>query len=83
MQAVLCAGLYPNIAAGEEGITEATLSGLGRSSGPATTARPVLYDGRREVYIHPSSVNSNLKAFQYPFHAFLEKVRDSCLIYSF
>ncbi|XP_038878021.1 DExH-box ATP-dependent RNA helicase DExH7, chloroplastic isoform X2 [Benincasa hispida] len=74
VKAVLCAGLYPNIAAGEEGISEAALSSLGRSSGPATTARPVLYDGRREVYIHPSSVNSNLKAFQYPFHAFLEKV---------
>lgn len=74
VKAVLCAGLYPNIAAGEDGITEAALSSLGRSSGPATTARPVLYDGRREVYIHPTSVNSNLKAFQYPFHAFLEKV---------
>ncbi|KAE8650533.1 DExH-box ATP-dependent RNA helicase DExH7, chloroplastic isoform X2 [Cucumis sativus] len=74
VKAVLCAGLYPNIAAGEEGITEAALNSLGRSFGPATTARPVLYDGRREVYIHPSSVNSNLKAFQYPFHVFLEKV---------
>ncbi|XP_022922708.1 DExH-box ATP-dependent RNA helicase DExH7, chloroplastic [Cucurbita moschata] len=74
VKAVLCAGLYPNIAAGVAGITEAALSSLGRSSGPATTARPSLYDGRREVYIHPSSVNSNLKTFQYPFHVFLEKV---------
>ncbi|KAJ6309204.1 hypothetical protein OIU76_018742 [Salix suchowensis] len=35
---------------------------------------PVWYDGRREVHIHPSSVNCNMKAFPHPFLVFLEKV---------
>lgn len=59
MQAILCAGLYPNVAMMEGGSTE---------------DRPVWYDGKREVHIHPSSINGNQKAFQYPFLVFLEKV---------
>ncbi|GFQ01628.1 ATP-dependent RNA helicase dhx29 [Phtheirospermum japonicum] len=59
MQAILCAGLYPNVATIDGG-----------SSG----ARPVWNDGKREVHIHPSSVNSGQKTFKYPFLVFLEKV---------
>ncbi|KAJ7968010.1 ATP-dependent RNA helicase [Quillaja saponaria] len=74
VKAILCAGLYPNVAASEQGIVGAALSSLKQSSGSATKDRTVWYDGRREVYIHPSSINSSLKAFQYPFLVFLEKV---------
>ncbi|KAL7119617.1 hypothetical protein ACP275_02G073900 [Erythranthe tilingii] len=59
VKAILCAGLYPNVAAIEGG---------------STGARPVWNDGKREVHIHPSSVNSSQKTFQYPFLVFLEKV---------
>lgn len=59
IQAIICAGLYPNVA---------------KIEGGNAKGRPVWYDGKREVHIHPSSVNSNQKAFQYPFLVFLEKV---------
>ncbi|KAL6515211.1 hypothetical protein OROHE_018843 [Orobanche hederae] len=59
VKAILCAGLYPNVAAIEGG-----------SSG----IRPVWYDGKREVHIHSSSINSSQKTFKYPFIVFLEKV---------
>ncbi|KAK4491261.1 hypothetical protein RD792_001997 [Penstemon davidsonii] len=59
VKAILCAGLYPNVAMIEEG---------------NTGGRPVWYDGKREVHIHPSSVNSSQKTFQYPFLVFLEKI---------
>ncbi|KAL3627873.1 hypothetical protein CASFOL_028288 [Castilleja foliolosa] len=59
ISAILCAGLYPNVATIEGG-----------SSG----ARPVWNDGKREVHIHPSSVNSGQNTFKYPFLVFLEKV---------
>jgi ATP-dependent RNA helicase DHX29 len=62
------------VAATEQGITGVTLGSLKQSVGPATLGRPVWYDGRREVHIHPSSINGSLKAFQYPFLVFLEKV---------
>ncbi|XP_019434912.1 PREDICTED: DExH-box ATP-dependent RNA helicase DExH7, chloroplastic [Lupinus angustifolius] len=74
LKAILCAGLYPNVAAGEQGIVAAALSGLHRSSNSGNTGRTVWFDGRREVHIHPSSINSNSKAFQHPFLVFLEKV---------
>ncbi|XP_041014528.1 DExH-box ATP-dependent RNA helicase DExH7, chloroplastic isoform X1 [Juglans microcarpa x Juglans regia] len=87
VKAILCAGLYPNVAATEQGITATALGNLKQSIGPVTQDRPVWYDGRREVHIHPSSINSNLKAFRYPFLVFLEKVetnrifiRDSSVI---
>ncbi|OMO75195.1 hypothetical protein CCACVL1_16292 [Corchorus capsularis] len=70
VKAILCAGLYPNVAAMELGIAAVTLSRLN----PATKGRLFWYDGRREVHIHPSSINSSLKAFQHPFLVFLEKV---------
>ena len=74
LQAILCAGLYPNVAATEQGIAGVALGNITQSSGLATKGRLVWYDGRREVHIHPSSINGNLNAFQYPFLVFLEKV---------
>ncbi|CAJ1940435.1 unnamed protein product [Sphenostylis stenocarpa] len=74
IKAILCAGLYPNVAAGEQGIVAAALSSLKQSSSSANSGRTVWFDGRREVQIHPSSINSNSKGFQYPFLVFLEKV---------
>ncbi|XP_034701213.1 DExH-box ATP-dependent RNA helicase DExH7, chloroplastic isoform X2 [Vitis riparia] len=74
VKAILCAGLYPNVAATEQGIAGVALGNIIQSSGSATKGRPVWYDGRREVHIHPSSINGNLNAFQYPFLVFLEKV---------
>ncbi|XP_030504480.2 DExH-box ATP-dependent RNA helicase DExH7, chloroplastic isoform X1 [Cannabis sativa] len=72
VKAVLCAGLYPNVAATEKGIAGAALGSLKQSIG--LTSNIIWYDGRREVHIHPSSINSNWKEFRYPFLAFLEKV---------
>ncbi|KAJ8631029.1 hypothetical protein MRB53_024352 [Persea americana] len=78
VKSVLCAGLYPNVAATEEGIIGGALSNNKTlSTIPATKDRPHWYDGRREVHIHPSSINSNMKASRYPFLVFLEKVETS------
>ncbi|KAJ9158973.1 hypothetical protein P3X46_024509 [Hevea brasiliensis] len=74
VKAILCAGLYPNVAATEQGITTTAINSLKQSSSSAIKGHPVWYDGRREVHIHPSSINSNLRAFQHPFLVFLEKV---------
>ncbi|KAF5733174.1 ATP-dependent RNA helicase putative isoform 1 [Tripterygium wilfordii] len=74
VKAILCAGLYPNVAATEQGITTAPLNNLKRSTSTFTKGYPVWYDGRREVHIHHSSVNSNLKALKHPFLVYLEKV---------
>ncbi|CAN8244837.1 unnamed protein product [Cochlearia groenlandica] len=73
IKAILCAGLYPNIAANDKGITEAAVNSLTKQ-GNQTKSYSAWYDGRREVHIHPSSINSNFKSFQYPFLVFLEKV---------
>ncbi|KAL5566445.1 hypothetical protein UlMin_029609, partial [Ulmus minor] len=74
VKAILCAGLYPNVAATEKGIAGAALSNFKQFSGQTNKGHPVWFDGRREVHIHPSSINSNWKEFQYPFLVFLEKV---------
>nr|APO15850.1 helicase [Sesuvium portulacastrum] len=74
VKAILCAGLYPNVAATIEGIHAPALGNLRQSLKPTSKGRPSWYDGRREVHIHPSSINSDSKAFQYPFLVFLEKV---------
>lgn len=71
MQAILCAGLYPNVAATEQGISEASLSNFKVSSGKGV---PAWFDGKREVHIHNSSINSDSKVFRYPFLVYLEKV---------
>nr|GMD82980.1 DExH-box ATP-dependent RNA helicase DExH7, chloroplastic isoform X1 [Ipomoea batatas]GMD91673.1 DExH-box ATP-dependent RNA helicase DExH7, chloroplastic isoform X1 [Ipomoea batatas] len=74
LKAILCAGLYPNVAATEEGISTSALGSLKQNTGPTARSQPLWFDGKREVHIHPSSMNSTLKAFQYPFLVFLEKV---------
>ncbi|KAG5525808.1 hypothetical protein RHGRI_032182 [Rhododendron griersonianum] len=74
VKAIICAGLYPNVAATEDGIVKTALGIPNQSAGPTTKGRPSLYDGKREVHIHPSSINSNLKVLQYPFIVYLEKV---------
>lgn len=74
VKAILCAGLYPNVAATELGMAGAALSNLKQSTGLLSKGSLAWYDGRREVYIHHTSINSSLRSFQYPFLVFLEKV---------
>ncbi|CAN6485774.1 unnamed protein product [Victoria cruziana] len=78
VKSILCAGLYPNIAATEEGMT-AVPCVANRKTSFSSSAKDQLqwYDGEREVYIHPSSINANAKGFQFPFLVFLEKVETS------
>ncbi|GMH06760.1 hypothetical protein Nepgr_008600 [Nepenthes gracilis] len=87
VKAILCAGLYPNVAAAVEGIYAPALGNLRQSLQPTTKGYTAWYDRRSEVHIHRSSVNSGLKAFQYPFLVFHEKVeinkvflRDSTIV---
>ncbi|KAK3144746.1 hypothetical protein QOZ80_4AG0317290 [Eleusine coracana subsp. coracana] len=74
IKSVICAGLYPNVAATLEGVDPGGLGGRKPSDVLFSRDRPRWYDGKREVHIHPSSVNHSLKVVQYPFLAFLEKV---------
>ncbi|WOL11159.1 DExH-box ATP-dependent RNA helicase DExH7, chloroplastic isoform X3 [Canna indica] len=74
IKSIICAGLYPNIAATTEGVVSSALAGTRLLSLKDQIA---LYDGRREVHLHPSSVNSSVKHFRYPFLVFLEKVETS------
>jgi ATP-dependent RNA helicase DHX29 len=76
----MCAGLYPNVAASLEGVDPGALGGRKPSDVMFSKDRPRWYDGRREVHIHPSSVNHSLRAVQYPFLVFLEKVY-ACLFF--
>nr|XP_043628822.1 DExH-box ATP-dependent RNA helicase DExH7, chloroplastic [Erigeron canadensis] len=77
VKALLCAGLYPNVAATQQSVSEKALNSLRQSAGPAMDGSNVWFDGRRIVHIHPSSVNSISKTFQHPFLVFLEKVETS------
>ncbi|KAJ8476961.1 hypothetical protein OPV22_020688 [Ensete ventricosum] len=78
VKSIICAGLYPNVAATTEGIVNSALAGTTLlASGLPLKDQTVLSDGKREVHIHPSSVNHNVKHFRYPFLAFLEKVETS------
>uniref|UniRef100_A0A0D9W527 Probable ATP-dependent RNA helicase spindle-E n=1 Tax=Leersia perrieri TaxID=77586 RepID=A0A0D9W527_9ORYZ len=77
VKSVICAGLYPNVAAALEGVDPGALGGRKPSDFLSGKDRPRWYDGRREVHIHPSSMNHSLKAVQYPFLVFLEKVETS------
>uniref|UniRef100_A0A0E0P9C1 Probable ATP-dependent RNA helicase spindle-E n=1 Tax=Oryza rufipogon TaxID=4529 RepID=A0A0E0P9C1_ORYRU len=77
VKSVICAGLYPNVAATLEGVDPGALGGRKPSDFLSGKDRPRWYDGRREVHIHPSSMNHSLKAGQYPFLVFLEKVETS------
>ncbi|KAM0873348.1 hypothetical protein ACQ4PT_038144 [Festuca glaucescens] len=77
IKSVISAGLYPNVAATVEGVDPGALGGRKPSDVLFGKERPRWYDGRREVHIHPSSVNHSLKSMQYPFLVFLEKVETS------
>ncbi|KAM0916755.1 hypothetical protein ACQ4PT_010076 [Festuca glaucescens] len=77
IKSVISAGLYPNVAATLEGVDPGALGGRKPSDVLFGKDRPRWYDGRREVHIHPSSVNHSLKSAQYPFLVFLEKVETS------
>lgn len=77
VKAVLCAGLYPKIAIMDEEsiINGNTISGSSLVLEP--NGRPRWTDGRVEIAIHPSSVNSSVKQFQWPFMVYHEKVKTS------
>ncbi|PKA56835.1 putative pre-mRNA-splicing factor ATP-dependent RNA helicase [Apostasia shenzhenica] len=78
IKSILCAGLYPNVAATMEGtVGVPAASNKSLSKFISANDHPILFDGKREVYIHPSSVNYNTKGFRYPFLVFLEKVETS------
>lgn len=84
LQSIICAGLYPNVAATTEGIVNSALAGTTLlASGLPLKDQTVLYDGKREVHIHPSSVNHNVKHFRYPFLVFLEKVHLNLFLMKF
>ncbi|XP_020527145.1 DExH-box ATP-dependent RNA helicase DExH7, chloroplastic isoform X1 [Amborella trichopoda] len=75
---MLCAGLYPNVAATKEGSNWAPQSSSQTHSATSAMQEPPRwFDGRREVYVHPSSINSSVKQFCYPFLVYLEKVETS------
>ncbi|CAN6827869.1 unnamed protein product [Brassica oleracea var. botrytis] len=72
VKAILCAGLCPNIA-------EGLVNCLAKPE-KQTQRYAVWHDGRREVHIHPTSINKNCKAFQYPFLVFLQKVEPKKIV---
>ncbi|KAL2644845.1 hypothetical protein R1flu_012432 [Riccia fluitans] len=78
IKAALCAGLYPNVAAmEEESVRAGHASALSRRAGLSSGARPRWKDGRREVFIHPTSINHNIGEFRQPFLVYHEKVETS------
>ncbi|OAE31756.1 hypothetical protein AXG93_4874s1190 [Marchantia polymorpha subsp. ruderalis] len=78
VKAALCAGLYPNVAAmEEESVRAGHASALSRRAGLSSGARPRWNDGRREVFIHPTSINHSVAEFRQPFIVFHEKVETS------
>ncbi|EFJ09548.1 hypothetical protein SELMODRAFT_428039 [Selaginella moellendorffii] len=78
IKSVLCAGFFPNLAAmQEESVKAGHANALNQHAGLASETKPRWSDGRREVFIHPSSINSELKEFQHPYLVFHEKVETS------
>ncbi|CAM6089460.1 unnamed protein product [Calypogeia fissa] len=78
VKAALCAGLYPNVAAMEEDSVRAGhASALSRRAGLSSGQRAHWSDGRREVFIHPTSINHKVAEFRQPFIVFHEKVETS------
>lgn len=49
-------------------------SALSRRAGLSPDQRPQWSDGRREVFIHPTSVNHMVSEYRQPFLVFHEKV---------
>lgn len=80
LQSIICAGLYPNVAATLEGTNGAVLgSNKLLSRNLPMKDQVIWFDGTREVHIHPSSINHSVKGFHHPFLVFLEKVQFSSL----
>ncbi|CAI7878229.1 unnamed protein product [Closterium sp. NIES-53] len=80
VKAVLCAGLYPNVAMMARDSIEAAhcshASDLAHVAGASGRPRWVTATGA-EVAIHPSSVNEAVSVFRAPFLVFHEKVKTS------
>ncbi|CAI5530276.1 unnamed protein product, partial [Closterium sp. Naga37s-1] len=80
VKAVLCAGLYPNVAMMARDSIEAAhcshASDLAHVAGALGRPRWVTATGA-EVAIHPSSVNEAVSVFRAPFLVFHEKVKTS------
>ncbi|KAH9305424.1 hypothetical protein KI387_009828 [Taxus chinensis] len=75
VKSTLCAGLYPNVVAMEEGSMKIVhAGGINRHSSLGPRNRPRWFDGRREVFVHPTSINFTTSEFRHPFMVFLEKV---------
>uniref|UniRef100_A0A7I4CTE9 RNA helicase n=1 Tax=Physcomitrium patens TaxID=3218 RepID=A0A7I4CTE9_PHYPA len=78
VKAAICAGLYPNVAAmSKDSIQAGHASAQSRRAGLSPDQRPQWSDGRREVFIHPTSVNHMVSEFRQPFLVFHEKVETS------
>lgn len=78
IKSILCAGLYPNVASiCDNNIKAGHANGPSRHVGLSPSNRPCWFDGRREVFIHPTSINSRTSEFRHPFMVFLDKVETS------
>lgn len=78
IKSILCAGLYPNVASIDDNPTKVGhADGPSRHVGLAPSNRPRWSDGRREVFIHPTSINSRTSEFRHSFMVFLDKVETS------
>lgn len=78
IKSILCAGLYPNVASiCDNNIKAGHANGPSRHVGFSPSNRPCWFDGRREVFIHPTSINSRTSEFRHPFMVFLDKVETS------
>ncbi|XP_078435192.1 RNA helicase family protein isoform X2 [Wolffia australiana] len=78
VRAIICAGLYPNVAATEAGITGPAQGNIKEySTFMGSKGSSLWHDGKRVVHIHPSSVNHNIEEFRYPFLVYLEKIETS------
>ncbi|KAH7671164.1 RNA helicase protein [Dioscorea alata] len=71
IKSIICAGLYPNVAATLEG-TNGTVLGSNKSLSRNLPMKDqvIWFDGTREVHIHPSSINHSVKGFHHPFLVF-------------
>lgn len=73
--AVLCAGLYPNVAISDAPPAAAGGRGGGRGGGGGQQQQLKLRTREGQVTVHPASVNYGLPQFPSKFAIFHEKVR--------
>jgi len=74
VRAVICAGLYPNVALAEPKTAETSRPGRGGRGG-AQTKISVRTKGDGEVSLHPTSICFGASAFEHRFLLYHEKVR--------